>query len=246
MEVKSKKNFFRFLLKIYFILIICLSPILISICLFVPLSIFSIIGNFSIFLSVVLIIYGGKIFCWDIPSLIWKKSGFKKDFPIILNPTLLLISLISFFVFLNLVIEPRFPDAKYRAKQLGASSTLSSSVKAAQAYYGEYGKLADSTKDLGEYITITGCKTNDPRICSNSDPEYYSDKEITRWYSVSGNYEIEMKSDNDQNIFLATPTGKIKRKGLGVSGCFNSKNGKTKILEMDTKGTNVEIASCAD
>ena len=32
-----------------------------------------------------------------------------------------------------------------------------------------------------------------------------------------------MKSDNDQNIFVATPTGKIKRKGLGVSGCFNSK-----------------------
>ena len=55
-----------------------------------------------------------------------------------------------------------------------------------------------------------------------------------------------MKSDNDQNIFVATPTGKIKRKGLGVSGCFNSKNGKTKILGMDTKGPNVEIANCAD
>ena len=141
---------------------------------------------------------------------------------------------------------PRFPDAKYRGAQLGISLTLSSSVKDAQAYYGEYGKLADSTKDLGEYITITGCKTNDPSICSNSDPEYYSDKEITRWYSVSGNHEIEMKSDIDQNIFVATPTGKLKKKGFGVSGCFNSKNGKTNVLENVTKGTNVEIANCSD
>ena len=55
-----------------------------------------------------------------------------------------------------------------------------------------------------------------------------------------------MKSENDQNIFIATPTGKFKKKGFGVSGCFNSKNGKTNILRMETKGTSVEIANCAD
>ena len=74
----------------------------------------------------------------------------------------------------------------------------------------------------------------------------YSNSEFTRWYSPSGNYEIKMKSENDQNIFIATPTGKFKKKGLAVSGCFNSKNGKAKILEMSVKGTNIEIASCAD
>ena len=74
----------------------------------------------------------------------------------------------------------------------------------------------------------------------------YSNLEFIRWYSPSGNYEIEMKSENDQNIFVATPTGKIKKKGLGAFGCFNSKNGKTKILGIDIKGTNVEIANCSD
>ena len=119
-------------------------------------------------------------------------------------------------------------------------------LKASQAFFNENNQLAKSTKDIGEYISVAGCKTNDSRICRSSDPEYYSDKEITRWYSPTGNYEIEMKSENDQNIFIATPTGKFKEKGFGVSGCFNSKNGKTKILHMPNKGTNVAIANCFD
>ena len=126
------------------------------------------------------------------------------------------------------------------------ASYLSTYLKASQAFFVENGKLATSTIDLGEYIIITGCKTNDNYICRTSAVEDYSDKEITRWYSVSGKYEIEMKSDNDQNIFVATPTGKLEKEGFGASGCFNSKNGKTKILGMDTKGPNVEIANCAD
>ena len=95
---------------------------------------------------------------------------------------------------------------------------------------------------------MTGCKKNNYRFCRNSNSalENYSDLAITKWYSPSGRYEIEMKSDNDQNIFVATPTGKIRKKGFGVSGCFNSKNGKTKVLKMATKGTNVEIANCSD
>ena len=139
-----------------------------------------------------------------------------------------------------------------KSLQLEASSYISSFVKASQAFFTEYGKLPASAKDIGQYLSVTGCKTNDLRKCHNSASDIfssdkdYSDKEITRWYSPSGNYEIEMKSDNDQNIFVATPTWKLKKKGLGVSGCFNSKNGKTKILEMDTKGTNVEIANCSD
>ena len=132
--------------------------------------------------------------------------------------------------------------------QLEANTNVSVFVKASQAFFIEYGKLPTSAKDIGQYITVTGCKKNNYRFCRNSNSalENYSDLAITKWYSPSGRYEIEMKSDNDQNIFVATPTGKIKRKGLGVSGCFNSKNGKTNILYMDTKGPNVEIANCSD
>ena len=112
-----------------------------------------------------------------------------------------------------------------------ASTILSSNIKASQVFFIENGKLATSTKDLGEYISITGCKKNNYRFCRNSNSalENYSDKEITRWYIPSGNYEIEMKSENAENIFVAPPTGKIKKKGLGVSGCFNLETGATKV-----------------
>ena len=148
--------------------------------------------------------------------------------------------------FVDLLVWPNHcSDNQFLQKE--AYGDIYGFVKSSKAFFIENGKLATSTKDLGEYISVFGCKTNDWRICRYSDSgENYADKEITRWYTPSGNYEIEMKSGNDQNIFVATPTGKIKKKGFGVSGCFNSKNGKTKILGMDTKGTNVEIANCSD
>jgi len=233
MEFKSKKNFFKFLLLIYVLLIICLSPFLIFICLIGPFAYFHILGIFSFFLSIAII----KYFFWEIPRSLCKKSGLKKNFSTILPISLLLIS-----ICLGVINLPtKRPNAL--SKQIEAYTSVSSYLKAAEAYYGEFGQLATSTKDLGEYISITGCKTNDNRICrNNSYSENYTDLEITKWYLPSGRYEIEMKSDNDKNIFVATPTGKFKKEGLGVSGCFNSKNGKTKILKMETKGTTVEGA----
>ena len=238
MSVKIAKFFYIFLLVIYaYFLIHLIVPTLIVYSFF-PFVLE--IPFLNILLGIGVILLEGYIFLWKIPWFLYKKSGFKKRYYPILPITSIIT--IPFFSFLY------FPHDEPRVKtyQREASALLSANIKASQAFYTETGKLATSTKDLGEYIIVTGCKTNDSRICRNTDIENYSNKEITRWYTPSGNYEIEMKSDNDQNIFLATPTGKIKRKGLGVSGCFNSKNGKTKILEMDTKGPNVEIANCPD
>ncbi|MDC3041131.1 hypothetical protein OA105_01920 [Prochlorococcus sp. AH-736-B08] len=238
MSLKISKFLCRFLLGVYaYFLIHLIVPTLIFYSFF-PFILE--IPFLNIFLFIGLILLEGYIFLWKIPWFLYKKSGFKKRYYPILPITSIIT--IPFFSFLY------FPQDEQSVKtyQKEASYILSGSLKASQAFYSEIGKLATSTKDIGEYITVSGCKTNDSRICRNSDIENYSNKEITRWYSPSGNYEIEMKSDNDQNIFVATPTGKIKREGLGVSGCFNSKNGKTKILEMDTKGTNVEIANCDD
>ena len=115
-----------------------------------------------------------------------------------------------------------------------ASAYISSFLKASQAFFSEYGKLPNTSKDIGKYINVSGCKKNNRRFCLNSAVENYSDSAITKWYLPSGSNEIEMKSENEQNIFIAIPTGKFKKKGLAVSGCFNSKNGKTNILKMDT------------
>ena len=238
MSVKTGKFFSRILLGFYaYFLIHLIAPTLIILGFF-PFVLE--IPFLNILLGIGVILLEGYIFLWKIPWFLYKKTGFKKRYYPILPITSIIT--IPFFSFLY------FPQYKpsVKAYQKEASTLLTANIKASQAFYKEIGKLATSTKDLGEFINISGCKTNDYRICRTSALEDYSDKEITRWYTPSGNYEIEMKSDNDQNIFLATPTGKIKRKGLGVSGCFNSKNGKTKILEMDTKGPNVEIANCDD
>ena len=240
MSIKINRFFSRFLLVLYsYFLIYYIVPIV------------GILGSFPFFLEIPflnillgigVILLEGYIFLWKIPWLLYKGSGFKKKY----YPILPITSLILF----ALLIRPLyFPDSTrntVKGHQREASSIISASIKASKAFFIENRKLATSTKDLGEYIIVTGCKTNDSRKCLKLETENYSDKEITRWYTPLGNYKIEMKSGNDQNIFVGTPTGKIKRKGLGVSGCFNSKNGKTKILEMNTKGTNIEIASCAD
>ena len=209
----------------------------------------------NILLGIGVILLEGYIFLWKIPWLLYKGTGFKKKY----YPILPITSLISFvLLFPKFVPSHHAPTLKDYQKE--ASTLLSSNLKASQAFFIENRKLATSTKDIGLYISIYGCQTTENWLeifiserfsysgsaCNQAQMIDYSNSEFTRWYSPSGNYKIEMKSVNDQNIFVATPTWKLKKKGLGVSGCFNSKTGKTKILEMDTKGTNIEIANCDD
>lgn len=158
---------------------------------------------------------------------------------------LIILNILLLFYWINVAFffQPRCPSMNPMQKE--TSTLIASYTKASQAYFSEYGELATSTKDIGQYVAIAGCQTTGS-LCKKTPFVRYENSEITRWYSPTGNYEIEMKSENDQNIFIATPTGKFKKKGLGVSGCFNSKNGKTNILEMETRGTNVEIANCSD
>ena len=237
MSIKKNKFFSRFLLVLYsYFLIYYIVPIVGALG---SLPFFLEIPFLNILLGIGVILLEGYIFLWKIPWLLYKGSGFKKKY----YPILPITSLILFALLFRPFDPPR---NTVKGHQREASSIIGASIKASKAFFIENRKLATSTKDLGEYILVTGCKTNDSRKCLKLELENYSDKEITRWYTPLGNYEIEMKSGNDQNIFVGTPTGKIKRKGLGVSGCFNSKNGKTKILEMDTKGPSVEIASCDD
>jgi len=244
MTIKKNKFRFRFYLVLYsYFLIYFIAPTLIMLGIF-PFYLVE-IPFLNILLGIGVILLGGYIFLWKIPWFLYKGSGFKKKYYPILPITSLIFYSLCLVLYISLSPQERNTVKVYQKE---ASTILSSNIKASQVFFIENGKLATSTKDLGEYISITGCKKNNYRFCRNSNSalENYSDKEITRWYTPSGSHEVEMKSGNDQNIFVATPTGKIKKKGYGVSGCFNSKNGKTKILEMDTKGTNVEIANCSD
>ena len=224
------KNDFRLLLVIYSYFSIYL---IVLVCTFLLLAFTN-----SLFIQIPIGVLSVYLFLWKIPWYLWRKSGFRKRF----YPFLPITSVIFPF---SLIFIPSFNEPEKSAMQREMEATLASYVKASQAFFIEYGKLATSTKDIGQYIIVTGCRTTGA-ACKDAQMIDYSNLEFIRWYSPSGNYEIEMKSENDQNIFVATPTGKIKKKGLGASGCFNSKNGKTKILGMDTKGTNAEIANCSD
>ena len=237
MSVKTGKFFSRILLGIYaYFLIYFIGPI------------FGILGLFPFFLEIPflnillgigVILLEGYIFLWMIPWFLYKGSGFKKKY----YPILPITSLFFFFFIINSIPDYPSPSAKILQKE--ASTLVGPYTKASKAYFSEYGELATSTKDIGQYVAIVGCQTTGS-LCKKTPYVRYENSEITRWYSPSGNYEIEIKSENDQNIFIATPTGKFKKKGLAVSACFNSKNGRTNILEMETKGTKVKIANCTD
>ena len=247
MSVKTGKFFSRILLGIYaYFLIYFIGPIFGILGLF---PFFLEIPFLNILLGVGVILLEGYIFLWMIPWFLYKGSGFKKKYYPILPIT-------SLFFF-SFIINSYYPSPSAKILQKEASTLVGPYTKASKTYFSEYGELATSTKDIGQYFTIAGCQKTSNWLyglkqsffsgpaCNEAQMTDYSNSEFTRWYSPSGNYEIKMKSENDQNIFIATPTGKFKKKGFGVSGCFNSKNGKTNILERKNKFS-MERANCAD
>ncbi len=135
-------------------------------------------------------------------------------------------------------------ESSRKGVQKEASTLIASYTKASQAHYTEYGTIAKSSKDLGQYITVTGCKKNNNNFCKTARPVNYSNSNSTTWYSPSGYYEITMQAQEKENIFIAKPTGRYAKKGYGVSGCFNSSTGMTKVMEMTEKGTKFKAESC--
>ena len=197
----------------------------------------------SIFVSLIFLFIYFFVFLWKIPRFAWRKNGFKNKY----YGFLPIIS-ISFFSFLG-VLVPEF-DTKFDTHRLlqiqkEPATLLASYSKAAQAYFSEHGSIAKSSRDLGKYITISGCQKNNNNFCRKNKSIDHTFDISNSWYSPSGYYEITMKTTSGVNLFIAKPSGKYSRKLYGVSSCFNSKNGKTNILKMETKGTNVEIASCS-
>ena len=118
-----------------------------------------------------------------------------------------------------------------------------------EAYYTENGAIAKSSKDLGQYIPVTGCQENKINSCKITYPlEHqfdYTTRNSTTWYLPSGIYKITMQAKEKENIFIAEQAGRYSKKALGVSGCYNSQTGETKVLEMTTKGRDVTLPDCS-
>ena len=188
----------------------------------------------SILLSIILL----YVFFWFLPRLLWRNSGSKINY--------ILLTVTSILCFLLAISGMRKTESYYDlAKQKEPSTLIAAYIKASFAYYTEYGTIAKSSKDLGQYISVTGCSKNDSKVCKKATPTDHTYSNSTTWYSPSGNYEITMQAKEKGNIFIAKPSGKYSKKGLGVSGCYNSQTGATDILEMTTKGRDVTIPDCS-
>ncbi len=158
-----------------------------------------------------------------------------------------LIVVVVIIGILSSIAIPSFQNASDKAKQKEASTLLGSYLKAAQAYYTEYGSLAYRASDLGQYVSVSACRYNNAQQCRTNANAImnYSNLGQTAWYSPSGNYQIRLTRTGTTRLnILAYPTS---ANGLGAVGCYSTTTGATKLNEMNgnQKGTApVRAISC--
>ena len=154
-----------------------------------------------------------------------------------------LIVVVVIIGILSSIAIPSFQSASDKAKQKEASTIVASWVKAAQAYYTENSDYARNTGHLGEYISVAGCSTTGA-ACKTAATVVPA-ATATKINSPSGNFTITMTQRGTYTDVLAKPAGAYANAGLGVSGCFNTVTGATKVIDSKKKGaTNVKVVSC--
>ncbi len=155
-----------------------------------------------------------------------------------------LIVVVVIIGILSSIAIPSFQNSADKAKQKEASLLISSYIKAAQAYYTEYSLAPIYSKDLGQYMTVTGCRNPIPEGCKTWAPIDHSTRPSPRWISPNGYFHIKMEPRGSMLYFRAIPSGGYSATGYGVSGCFNQQTGSTKVTNISTKGTNVPTINC--
>ena len=143
-----------------------------------------------------------------------------------------LIVVVVIIGILSSIAIPSFQNASDKAKQKEASTLLGSYLKAAQAYYTEYGQLAYRAIDLGQYVAVSACRYGNAQQCktNNNAIVNYSNSGTTSFYSPTGNYQIRLERRNSTMLNIrALPTS---ASGLGAVGCYSPSSGATKLNEM--------------
>ena len=144
-----------------------------------------------------------------------------------------LIVVVVIIGILSSIAVPAFRNASDKARQKEASTLIATYVKAAQAYYTEFGTAAQNAAHLSEYIQITGCSKSTTTECSSLAPTAITSG--TKWNAPSGAFSITMSYGSNQTRFLADSTGSPK--GRGVTGCYNNQTGATKVIDSNSAGT---------
>ena len=144
-----------------------------------------------------------------------------------------LIVVVVIIGILSSIAVPAFRNASDKARQKEASTLIATYVKAAQAYYTEFGTAAQNAANLSEYIQITGCSKATTTECASVAPVAVTTG--TAWNAPSGAFSISMAYGDNKTTFTANSTGTPR--GRGVTGCYNNSTGATKVVDATSAGT---------
>ena len=152
-----------------------------------------------------------------------------------------LIVVVVIIGILSAIAVPAFNNAGDKAKQKEASTQLASYVKAAQAFYAENSNAPRNARDLGQFVSVTGCRQGNGTYCktNNSAIIDLTNSTATTWYTPSGLYRIDWRNSGNYSQFRALPWGGYANNGYGVSACFNRVTGATKGLRSNSKGSKI-------
>ena len=156
-----------------------------------------------------------------------------------------LIVVVVIIGILSSIAIPSFQNASDKAKQKEPAILIASYLKAAQAYYTEYGILPNFTRDLGQFVTVTGCRRNYPSYCKSNIPRDYTTLTSNSWTTPDGYFDIYMRRRGNDLTFRALPVPAYQNSGLGVSGCYNPQSGATRVVEHPQRmGRSIPFISC--
>ena len=155
-----------------------------------------------------------------------------------------LIVVVAIIGILAAIAIPSFQGANDKARQREALLLISSYLKASQAYFSEHSILPNNTRDLGQYLAVAGCRRNYPAYCKVNPARDYTKLTSTSWTTPSGYFDIYMEAVGSNIYFRALPVPVYSSSGLGVTACFNSLSGATKLVNRTTSGRSVPRISC--
>ena len=157
-----------------------------------------------------------------------------------------LIVVVVIIGILSSIAIPSFQNASKKARQRGVAAQISTYIKAAQAFYSEYGSPVTKAGDLANYMNVVQCRYHMVQYCkkTNNQQDIGVDYPSTKaWNSTSGMYTITMKNSSNTIFRLnALPqrqdswARQLSDEEYGVSGCFNYNTGATKVVIWDQIG----------
>ena len=156
-----------------------------------------------------------------------------------------LIVVVVIIGILSAIAIPSFQNASDKAKQKEPTVLIAGYLKAAQAYYIEYGILPVYTSHLGQYVSVVSCRRNYPAYCKNNLPRDYTTINSMSWTTPDGYFDIYMRIRSNKLTFRAMPVPVYQTNGFGVAGCYNPQTGATKVVEYERRmGRSIPYVDC--